>query len=301
MSYTLRDFGSYTVGGRMHRVMEGEPQEVQFTRTASYTYDPRGHFAVEQTYVQYFIPDRARDLPPVVLVHGGGMHGSTWETTPDGRPGWINLLLDRGREVHVVDMVERGRSGFAPGLWDDAPILRSAEEAWTLFRIGPSDGFVRRRAFEGTQFPVSALDGFLQRIVPRWLSTTQLQTNGVIALIDRLGAASLVCHSQGGEVGFDAFRARPDKVFGILAVEPSAFPPSDVTCPITLLAGDYLDTAQHWFDRAEGWRDSVAKLRARGVSACFIDTAKTVARGGSHFLMMDRNSDDVLDAGMAAL
>ena len=57
------------------------------------------------------------------------MHGSTWETTPDGRPGWINLLLAQGYEVHVLDNVERGRSGFAPGLWRDDPILRSQEEA----------------------------------------------------------------------------------------------------------------------------------------------------------------------------
>lgn len=122
MRYSLRDFGSYTVGGRLYEVTDGEPREVRFTRSASYTYDPRGHRAVEHTYVQYFIPAPARDLPPVVLVHGGGMHGSTWETTPDGRPGWLHHLLDLGREVHVVDLVERGRSGFAPDLWAGAPI-----------------------------------------------------------------------------------------------------------------------------------------------------------------------------------
>ncbi len=37
MAYSLRDFGSYTVGGHIHRVSEGEPREVQFTRSASYT------------------------------------------------------------------------------------------------------------------------------------------------------------------------------------------------------------------------------------------------------------------------
>ena len=95
MSYDLRDFGSYTVGGTVAHVTQGTPREVQFTRSASYTFDPRGHFSVGQTYVQYFIPERARDTPPIVLVNGGGMHGSTWETTPDGRPGWLHLLLDR--------------------------------------------------------------------------------------------------------------------------------------------------------------------------------------------------------------
>ena len=301
MAYSLRDFGSYTVGGRLHEVTVGEPSEVQFTRSASYTYDPRGHFAVEQTYVQYFVPQRPRDAPPMVLVHGGGMHGSTWETTPDGRPGWLHLLLDGGYEVHVVDLVERGRSGFAPGLWDGDPILRSAEEAWTLFRIGDQAGFAGRRPYGGSQFPAEAFDAFLRSIVPRWLTTGPAQTAGLAAVLDRLGTASLICHSQGGEIVFDAYRARPQSVHGILAVEPSAFPPDDLTCPLAILAGDNLSTAAHWEARRRGWQTSIATLQQTNRRAGYLDTAIGVAPGGSHFLMMDRHMEAVLETALPYL
>lgn len=302
MVYALRDFGSYTVGGRLLEVTEGAPRKVQFTRSASYDYDPRGHFAVEQTYVQYFVPDRRRDAPPVVLVHGGGMHGgSTWETTPDGRPGWLHLLLDRGYEVHVVDLVERGRSGFHPGLWPGDPIVRSAEEAWTLFRIGGAEGFAERRAYPGSQFPVEAFDAFLRGFVPRWLTTGAVQTAGLIAVLERLGMASLVCHSQGGEIVFDAWRTARDRIHGILAVEPSAFPPEDLSCPLTLLAGDYLTAGAHWEARCRGWRASVAALGRTNRDAVYIDTAEAIAPGGSHFLMMDKYLAAVLEVSIASI
>jgi len=103
VGYALEDFGSYTIGGRTHQVTVGQPREVNFTQSASYVYDPRGHFSVEHAYVQYFVPKNRNCYPPVLLVHGGGMHGSTWETTPDGRPGWLNQLVSLGFEVHVRD------------------------------------------------------------------------------------------------------------------------------------------------------------------------------------------------------
>ena len=48
----------------------------------------------------------------VVFMHGGGLSGSMWETTPDGRPGWSRLFLEAGHPVYVIDGVERGRAGW---------------------------------------------------------------------------------------------------------------------------------------------------------------------------------------------
>ena len=304
MGSSLSDFGSYTVGGRIHRVTEGTPRTVSFARGADYTVDPRGRFWIEQTYVQFFVPAVRRDVPPAVLVHGGGMHGSTWETTPDGRPGWIHRLLERGHEVHVVDMVERGRSGFAPGVWPDAPFLRSMEEAWHLFRFGPADGFADRRPFPGQQFPTDRLDDLCRRFVPRWLSTGPLQTDGLIAVLERTGPALVISHSQGGEIAFDAATRRPDRVAAMIAVEPSALPQSIeplARTPLALLAGDFLDTDARWAERRDGWADLIARLKASGAPAQYLATPDDLPPGGSHLLMMDRHGDACLDAALNAL
>ncbi|SMX31041.1 alpha/beta fold hydrolase [Actibacterium lipolyticum] len=293
MSYRLKDFGSYTAGGRIHAVTKGTPQTVQFTRTASYEVDPRGHFAVEHAYVQYFIPESRNTKPPVVLVHGGGMSGACWETTPDGRPGWLHLLLARGYEVHVIDNVERGRAGFAPGLWGGDPILRSMEEAWVLFRFGPKDGFASRTPFAGQKFPVAHFDAFVRSFTPRWLNTTSLHTAALLAVLRKTGPATVICHSQGGEVTFDAQAQMPELFASIIALEPSGVP-QNITLlggmNVTLVAGDFLDTARHWKQRSEGW----ASLAAQAANITLVDKAVLPA-GHSHMMMMDQNNHTILE------
>ena len=288
MAYALADLGSYHAGGRIARVSEGTPREIRFTREASYTYDPRGHFAVGAAYVQWFRPERAAG-PPVVLVHGGGMHGGTWETTPDGRPGWLHGLLDMRREVHVVDMAERGRAGFAPGHWEGEPILRSMEEAWELFRIGPAPGFAARRPFPGSLFPVEAMEALAVRFCPRWLTTGEMQRAALGAVLERTGPAEVVCHSQGAEAVFDLEAGRPDLFAGVRAVEPSARPPGGGLAgggPLTILAGDNLDADPAWRARSEGWRAIPG--------AAYRDAAAEIAPGFTHLPMMDRRSEEAL-------
>ncbi len=261
MSYRLADFGSYAVGGRLHQVSKGTPKTINFTRDATYDYDPRGTFAVEHAYVPYFVPEARRPGPPFVLVHGGGMHGSTFETTPDGRPGWLHFLLRDGFEVHVIDNVERGRAGFAPGLFDGEPILRSLEEAWSLFRIGLPDGFATRHTFPSQTFPVHAFEALGRCLVPRWLTTTGLQSAALIALLERLERAIVVCHSQSGELTFDAAERRPDLFAAILAVEPSAMPPVLAAyrrIPTVFMIGDDLDRDARWRDRHKRWKAASA-------------------------------------------
>lgn len=291
--YQLKDFGSYTVGGRLHKVTTGTPKTVQFTRTASFEVDPRGHFAVEHAYVQYFIPENRNAEPPMVFVHGGGMSGSCWDKTPDGRPGWLHLALDRGYEVHVIDNVERGRAGFAPGLWDGEPVLRSLEEAWVLFRIGAAEGFATRTPFEGQRFPVAYFETFAQCFVPRWLGTTPLHVDALCAVLERTGPAIVVCHSQGGEITFDAHARVGHLIVQIIALEPSGYPNEGVDLrdtPLTICAGDNLDHDPQWQTRNAAW----VKLGSKGPNARYWG-ASDINGGNSHMLMMDSNSAEIFE------
>ena len=304
MSYHLSDFGSYTVSGRVHEVLTGEPRDVNFTRSASYRSDPKGHFSVEHAYVQYFVPAFRNAAPPVVLVHGGGMHGSTWETTPDGRPGWLNLLIKDGYETHVIDNVERGRAGFALNLWEGDPIARSHEEAWSLFRIGPCDTFADCTPYAGSQFPVDAFDVFARTLVPRWLSTTPLHVAALGTVLQRIGPAIVVCHSQGGEIALDALSQHPGLFAGLIAIEPSASP-ADLSCavgiPQIIFAGDYLFAAEHWRERQQiwlNWADQSSKL---GGKAKLLRSGAELQAGHTHLPMFDRQSDACLMACLESL
>ncbi len=298
MSYLLKEFGSYTVGGRVNEITEGESREVNYTESTKYYYDPRGHFSVEHAYVQYFVPENRNHHPPMLLVHGGGMHGSTWETTPDGRPGWLNLMVARGFEVHVLDNVERGRSGFAPGLWHDEPILRSQEEAWRLFRIGSKENFAQRLAFDGALFPVTNFSQFSRMIVPRWLSTTTLHISALLDTLKRIGPAIVMCHSQGGEIALKAAQQAPDLFAGLIAIEPSAAPENielTPSIPTVIFAGDYLNAEAHWVLRSQQWQQWIEDVSKLGVEAGLIKSGVDCSAGHSHFPMLDKKSENALE------
>ncbi len=299
--YHLADFGAYTIGGRAVAVTGQATREINFTPTATFTYDPNGTFRIEHLYVQYFTPARRNTAPPVILLHGGGLTGNTWETTPDGRPGWLHGLLARGYEVHVVDGVERGRAGWCAleGVWTDTPIQRSLEEAWTLFRFGDAAAFTARQSFPGQRFPVSALDAFARTFVPRWTSTGPAASSAFTALLERFETAIIICHSQGGQFAFEAASRCPDRVRALCAIEPSGFtdePAALAGIPVLFVNGDYLDCDGRWQQMAARWSAWAAALGAPAGAArvATLSLPDEGISGNSHMVMMDDNSDDVL-------
>src|SRR5262249_42066577 len=119
----LRGMGSFHVGGRIAEV-SGRPvrEIVRIPGGPASKLDPNGQFMVEQMYVQYFLPKHRKGRLPLLMWHGGGLTGVTYETTPDGREGWLNLFVRKGWDVYVSDAVERGRAGFAsPDVWPSEP------------------------------------------------------------------------------------------------------------------------------------------------------------------------------------
>lgn len=107
--YVLKDMGSFHVGGRQVTLKDLPVKEIVFSAGApAVKVDPNGDFEVEQMYVQYFIPADQKSKYPLLMWHGGGLTGVTWESKPDGQPGWMQYFLKTGHAVYVSDAMERG-------------------------------------------------------------------------------------------------------------------------------------------------------------------------------------------------
>ena len=94
---TLRDMGSFHVGGRVVEISGKPVKEIVFGAGGiPAKIDPNGLYQVEQMYVQYFLPQNRKGKYPLLMWHGGGLTGATYETTPDGREGWLNSVHSQG-------------------------------------------------------------------------------------------------------------------------------------------------------------------------------------------------------------
>jgi pimeloyl-ACP methyl ester carboxylesterase len=293
---TLARFGSYFAGGRRVTVAGQPPRTIRFSAQAGIEHDPNGIYWIEQAYVQFFEPATAAGRPPLVLVHGGCLTGAMWETTPDGRPGWLDFFLRAHFPVHVVDGVERGRAGWCalPGIWPETPVARSAEEMWTLYRLGTPDG----QPFPASRHPVAALDALVQQHVPRWFSTIPAAADALVAVLDRVGPAVVISHSNGGLIGFEAAWRRPDLIAGVISVEPSGFPEAPPPAalsgvPFLFMMGDNLNATPLWRGLSAAMTGLAGRLAASGARVTDWRLPAMGIRGNTHMPMMDDNSDDL--------
>jgi len=322
--------GSFFVGGRMV--------------TASGTYDGTVSvfppntgqtFWVDHMYVQFQVPPRARRLP-IVLVHGGGGTGRVWESTPDGREGYQTLFLRRGFGVYIVDAPRGGRSGFPSfngdfGRLDDSQQLVPArtsrpgrEHGWSRWRLGPAYPEV----YETQAFPMQAVDAFYQHLRPLVSDDPALIAASIEALLEQIGPAILVTHSNSGLWGWLA-GARSDKVRAIVSYEPGVVFPMDAMpaqiplfsgvedagapvseaefqrlsrIPIQVVFGDNIPTEPVPDLPADKRRAQVlaahqfaAALNARGGEASVQMLPEAGLRGNSHFMFSDLNNVQVAD------
>lgn len=307
MTIEIASIGSFHVGGREVR-LDGLP--VRRARFAvggpEKVVDPNGAFEAEQMYVQYVRVARPTAPCPVLLWHGGGQTGVTWEDTPDGRPGWQMRFLEAGWDVYVSDAVERGRAGWArfPEIFRTEPVFREKRQAWELFRVGPPGSWAdepgERRPFPGTRFPWACYDRFFKQTVPRWVGHEQITQRAYDALVKEVGPCAIVAHSQGCAFAMQAASAAPDLVKAVVAIEPSGAPDPTATdagrlrdVPHLVVWGDFIEGDPAWSDnraRVARYWDALAQAGCRAET---LDLPAEGVRGNSHFPMMDDNSDQI--------
>ena len=139
--------------------------------------------------------------------------------------------MRQGYAVYVVDQPGRGRSGYDTASYGPS-------------RVGDLEGTLRRylqqskfklwpQAHLHTQWPgtgepddpatIMMLSNFLPEIVD-FTKQQILNRDALVALLDKIGPAVVMTHSQGGAFGWPVADARPDLVKAILAVEPNGPP-----------------------------------------------------------------------------
>src|SRR5262249_57636360 len=152
---------------------------------------------VEQMYVQYFLPQNRKGKLPLLLWHGGGLTGVTYETKPDGGEGWMHYFIRKGWDTYVSDAMERGRSGWTNTFKGD-PVFLPLGDPWERFRIGPigswNDDAAKRTTFPGTQFPIEAYGQFMKQAVPPWLPTDNAIVPAYLALLHHASPSLSLCH-----------------------------------------------------------------------------------------------------------
>ena len=227
--YLVKEVGSFHVGGRTTTLSGMPTREVVFTPgSPALKVDPNGEFEVEQMYVQFVKLAQPKAKVPILFWHGGGLTGVTWETKPDGKPGWQQWFLNAGYDVYVSDAVERGRASWAryPEIFKSEPMFRTKKEAWELFRIGPSYEVGGQRAtFEGEQFPTEAFDQFMKQGVPRWVTTDDEIVKAYIELVDKICPCVVLVHSQSGTFGYKVLEARSGEAAMLYYAAPGAAVP----------------------------------------------------------------------------
>lgn len=303
------------------------------------TSDAGQSFPVDHLFVRYQIPPNARSLP-LIFVHGKGQFGKTWETTPDGREGFDTLFVRRGFPVYVVDFPRRAGAGipsFRGSLGDlagtriigDKTARFSDQEAFVLFRLGPA----MHQYFDNSAFPKPGLDQFLKQNIASVDDDPAVISDALVALLDRIGPAVLVTHSQSGQFGWLA-AMKSDKVRAVVTYEPG--PPRGLTfpegeapeprklydgtplthattvpvaefmkltrIPIQVVNGDNFPTEpvanaylDFWRVRNLDVQDFVAAINRHGGKAQLLDLPKAGIAGNSHFPFADLNNVQVAD------
>jgi pimeloyl-ACP methyl ester carboxylesterase len=186
---------------------------------------------VGQAYVEYQIPRRRTQPYPIVIIPGSGQTATNFNGTPDGREGWTQFFLRKGYAVYIVEPPGRGRSGHQPEV--DGPLnhpqVRNAETRFTA--TARTNLWPQARLH--TQWPGAGVAGdpifdeFFKSQVPSVSKPDLIQAlnrDAAAALLDKIGPAIVMTHSQSGGFGWPIMDARPNLVKALIQIEPSGPP-----------------------------------------------------------------------------
>ena len=300
----LRGMGSFHIGGRVVEI-SGKPIREVTIGGATQKLNPNGTYLVEQMYVQYLLPQSRKGKVPLLMWHGGGFTGVTYESTPDGREGWLNMFVRKGWDTYVSDAVERGRAGWAmPEVFAGEPVFLTIEAPWVTWRFGEAGTWSpdppKRRPYAGSQFPFEAYDNLIRQIVPRWTTTNDAIMAAYNELVDKVGPCVLLVHSQSGAFGYQAALKRPDKVKALIIVEgtirgDAATAAALKNVPILVLYGDHVDKSPMFSAQRENNLRMAALAKAAGGSIEIVNLPDVGIRGNTHFMMMEKNNAAIAD------
>ena len=203
-----------------------------------YTGEPGKEIMQGQIYVEVVAPKDQRRPYPLVLIHGAAQTATNWMGTPDGRKGWAEYFVEQGYVVYMIDQPSRGRSAWHPG--DGPTRMFTAQQEEFQFTANAVKGTWPQAKLH-TQWPGDGpnkgqkgdpiFDAFYATQVETLTSNDETQRrnqNAGAALLDKIGPAIVLTHSQSGPFGWLIADARPALVKGIIAIEPSG-PPFEAT------------------------------------------------------------------------
>lgn len=199
-----------------------------------YTGDPASQVMSGQMYVEVLRPERVTRKYPLLFLHGLSQTATNWLGTPDGRMGWADYFLGQGYVVYLIDQPARGRSAWHPS--DGALQILSAPEIERRFTATEFHGFWPQAKLH-TQWPGEGpkkgqrgdpvFDAFYASQVESLASAEETQSRIQAAgslLLDKIGEAIVITHSQAGPFGWLLADSRPKAVKGIVAIEPGGPP-----------------------------------------------------------------------------
>jgi hypothetical protein len=304
-AYEVEEVGSLFVGGTTVTLTGLKEQKISVPGGEPISVDPNGDYHTGQMYAQFVKLAHPAAKYPLLMWHTGGITGASWETKPDGNPGWQQFFLRHGHSVYVSDAVERGRASFSRiEIYKSEPVFRDKRDGWEIFRIGAPGSYrsnpVERKAYPDTKFPLAAYDRLQMEAVARWVTTGDATQSAYNALVARVCPCVIMAHGQAGLFAFRASLAMPDKVKAIVAIEPAFAPKADHPelgrlkgTPHLWVWGDNIDSNPTWVDHVKGVQPYHASLVANGISSTWMDLPAQGIKGNTHMTMMDTNSDIV--------